>query len=49
MAVAARSGTCSMVRQLPNTAEVAIRISTMDRVLTHSSRACHTPFQSRPL
>ena len=48
MALAASSGTCSMVRQLPNTAEVAIRMRTMPSVSTQLPSSRHTPFQSRP-
>ena len=49
MALAARSGTWSLVSQYPKILEVEIRISTMDRVSTLSPITLHTPFQSRPL
>ena len=34
MALAARSGTCSLVRQSPNTAEVAMRIITIRSIIS---------------
>ena len=49
IALAAISGTCSWVRQLPKMLEVAIRISTMESVSTQSPRTRQTPFQSSPL
>ena len=49
IALAARTGTCSCVRQNPKILEVAIRIITMDKVSTQSPRTLHTPFQSSPL
>ena len=49
IALAARIGTCSWVRQNPKILDVAMRIITMDRVSTLSPRTLHTPFQSSPL
>ena len=49
IALAARSGTCSWVRQYPKILDVAIRIITIDRVSTLSPSTLQTPFQSSPL
>ena len=49
MVLAARSGTCSWVRQNPKILDVAINIITMDKVSTQSPSTLQTPFQSSPL